>query len=147
MKIFFATLKDLDQIHELGKNTPELTVSNSAEFSSKEELQNGITSQSGVFLIAKQDSKIIGFIYANTNDFEMPSNATACIVYLVVKPEFRQQKIGQTLYDECEKLLKAKNIKTIYCWASLDGNGEIINFMQKNGFESGHKYVWMDKAL
>jgi N-acetylglutamate synthase-like GNAT family acetyltransferase len=147
MKIRKATLQDLDQIYKLGKNAPELKVSNKTEFSSVTELENAINWLSGVFLIAEQGSEIIGFLYANTTDFEVPLLATACLVYIVIKPEFRQQKIGQQLYDECEKILKARNIKTIYCWANLEGNGEIINFMQKNGFETGHKYIWMDKEL
>ncbi|KKP29136.1 MAG: hypothetical protein UR15_C0022G0008 [Parcubacteria group bacterium GW2011_GWA2_31_28] len=69
------------------------------------------------------------------------------LVYLVTLPEFRRKGIAKQLYSECEKRMREKGITHFYSWANAEGKGEIIQFLKKEGFAEGHKYVWMDKKL
>lgn len=143
-----ASLDDFVQLYSLGKKTLQLRVSVNEEFMDADEFKWSITNPHGAFLVAEENQKIIGFIYANAQDIERPfEHKYACLVYLVVQPEFRGKGIAQRLYSACEKRLKELGISHIYGWASLEGDGAIINFMKKQGFAAGHKYLWMDKKI
>ncbi len=71
----------------------------------------------------------------------------AYLCYLAVAPEFRRQGIATKLYSECIAKLKEKGATGIYSWANADGDDSIGQFLKKQGFAEGHKYVWMDKKL
>ena len=146
MNIRPASADDFAELYQIGKNTPELRVSATEEFMDADEFKWSITNPHGVFLVAEDKSKKIGFIYANTRDMERPfEHKYACLVYLVVIPEFRRQGVAQKLHSECEKRLKKFGVTNIFCWANTEANGEIIKFMKRQGFAEGHKYLWMDK--
>lgn len=147
MNIRPASLDDFMELYEIGKSTPELRVSRSEEFMEPKELKWSITNPDGVFLLAEEKQKIVGFVYANTKDIETFKHKYACLVYLVVIPKSRRRGLAQRLYQKCEKRLKEKNINYLYGWASLEGDGSILKFMQKQGFTEGHKYIWMDKKI
>jgi GNAT superfamily N-acetyltransferase len=141
-----ATSQDFEKLYELGKNTPELQVSNTENFMERDEFLSAIQNPHGVFLVAELDSQIIGFIYANTSDPERPlKNKYACFVYLAVKPEFRKHGFATDLYNHCEQKLKTMGITHAYGWAHPESG--ILNFLKKKGFTEGHKYVWVDKKL
>ena len=90
----------------------------------------------------------IGFIYANRQDLEQAHRVKwACIVYVVIKPEFRKMGIAQKLYDACVTELKNNGISNLYVWANSETDGGVVGFMNKNGFSAGHKYLWMDKKI
>lgn len=147
MIIGFATIDDFQELYTLGKNTPEFMVSATEDFMSEDEFRWSIQNPDGIFLVAKDEDKIIGFIYATTKDIERTRvDNYSCIVYIVIRPEFRGNGIATSLYNACVKKLKIMGITHLYCWASADGK-EVKDFMKKQGFNEGHTYVWMDKAL
>ncbi len=74
-------------------------------------------------------------------------NKYACIIYIVVIPEFRGEGIAQKLYLEAEKRTKEAGMTHVYSWANSEGKGEIVQFFKKNGLAKGHKYIWMDKKI
>ncbi|KKU22538.1 MAG: BzdT protein [Candidatus Nomurabacteria bacterium GW2011_GWA1_46_11] len=140
--------KDFKKLYKLGKVTPELKVSNSLDFMDPDEFLWAIKNPKGVFLIAEVNSKIAGFIYASTSDFERSlSKNWACLVYVVVDKKYRKKGIASKLYKACIKKLKAKGITNIYAWANIESDGAIAKFMKKKRFVKGHKYVWMDKKI
>jgi len=148
MHIRVASLDDFEALYSIGRNTPELQVSASEEFMDADEFRWSITNPQGVFLLAEENRKIAGFVYANAKDVERPFNHKyACLVYLAVVPEFRKQGIASSLYLECEKKLKLQGITHLYGWANAKGESQIIDFMKKQGFAEGHRYVWMDKKI
>jgi len=148
MKIRPVVLDDFSELYEIGKNTPELRVSSTEDFMDADEFRWSLTNPHGVFLVAENKRKKIGFIYANSRDTERPFDKKyACLVYLVVIPEFRRQGVAQQLYSECEKRLKQLEISNIYMWANAETNGNIIESMKRRGFGEGHKYIWMDKKI
>jgi len=152
MLIRSASLEDFEELYSIGINTPELKVSASEEFMDAEEFRWSIQNPHGIFLLAENDKptkKITGFVYANAKDtLERPlENKYACLVYLAVVPEFRQQGIAKQLYTDCERRLKEKGITHLYGWAHAEGDSNIIEFMRRQGFAEGHRYVWMDKRI
>lgn len=148
MRIRPALLDDFEELYDIGKNTLELRVSATEEFMDSDEFKWSIINPNGCFLLAEEKKKIAGFIYANAKDVERPfEHKYACLVYLVVVPKFRRQGIAKKLYLECERRLKKLGINNLYGWANAEGNGEIVEFMKKQGFLEGHKYIWMDKKI
>ncbi len=155
MHIRSAIPDDFEELYAFGRSTPELRVSADQEFMSPEEFRWSLTNPHGVFLIAENEelsddneNRFLGFIYASTQDAEKPfPEKYACMIYLAVRPESRNQGIAALLYKECEKLLKSRGITHLYGWAHSEGKGEIIRFMKKHGFAEGHRYVWMDKKI
>jgi len=143
-----ATPKDFETLYETGLATPEFQVSSNGEFMDRDEFMSAIKNPNGTFLVAELDSRIAGLIYANRGDIERaPKTQWACLVYLVIKPEFRKKGIAQELYNACIKELKNYRISRIYGWANSESDGSIVKFMSKNGFTKGHKYLWMDKEI
>ena len=148
MKIRPASINDFDELYRIGKSIPELRVSAIEEFMDADEFKLAITGPDDVFLIAEENKRIIGFILAYAKDVHRPvKNKYACIVYLVVLPEFRRKGIATKLYSECIERLKKMGSTHVYAWANVEGKGEIIVFLRKQGLAKGHKYVWMDKRL
>ena len=148
MRIRKATEKDFKSLYKIGIETSEFRVSSSGEFMETDEFMFAIQNPRGTLLLAEVKEEIIGFIYADRHDPERPPKTKwVCLVYLVVKPEFRKKGIAQKLYDACVRNLKDNGATRIYGWANSEGDGSIIRFMEKNGFIGGHKYLWMDKEI
>ena len=148
VKIRRAEVEDFDALYELGCQTPEFKVSSSNEFMERDEFLAAIENSNGTLLLAEEDGEIVGFIYANRQDLEQAHRVKwACIVYVVIKPEFRKMGIAQKLYDACVTELKNNGISNLYAWANSETDGGVVGFMNKNGFSAGHKYLWMDKKI
>ena len=146
MNIRKAAAKDFKELYELGRKTPELQVSATEDFMDPDEFEFSITSKDSVFLTAEEDNKLIGFIYASLNDAEKPyKNKYACIVYIVVSPEYRKKGVAIELYNECEKIVKKMKVQFLYGWANETSG--VIEFLKKQGFNEGHSYKWMDKKI
>lgn len=142
------SLDDFFELYKIGKETKELRVSAVEEFMDPDEFRFCITNQKGVFLIAEEENKIAGFVYADARDAnESFERRYACLVYIAVIPEFRGKGIGRELYSECEDRLKKLGITNLYCWANAEDNDRTLNFMKANNFSEGHKYIWMDKKI
>ena len=148
MYIRKATAGDFEALYKIGLATPEFKVSASGEFMEQDEFLSALEDPLGTFILAESENEILGFIYANRQDPERaPKTKWACLVYLVVTPEYRGRGIAQALYDFCVQELKQCGITKLYGWANSEGDGSIIKFMKKNGFSEGHKYIWMDKEI
>lgn len=148
MNIRPATPEDFSALYTIGTNTPELQVSATEVFMDDDEFMWSLTNPKGVFLVAEVNNRPIGFIYASATDMERPfAHKYACLVYLVVIPEYRRKGVAQKLYLACETALQTLGITNIYVWANNESNGEIISFMKKNNFTEGHTYTWMDKKI
>ena len=147
MKIRKAALTDFTNLYNLGLETPELRVSSNEPFMDRDDFRLRIIDKNHVFLVAEEENKIAGFICASTKDADRPlKHRYACIVYLVVSPDFRRSGIATKLYSQCVKLLKKKGITHAYSLADADTQA-IQNFLKKNGFITGEKLIWMDRKL
>lgn len=143
-----ATSQDFDQLYLLGQNTPELRVSSIEPFMDRDEFEVAIKNSSGLFLLVEVDSSVAGFIYASGDDKDKPiKKKWACLVYLVVAPKWRGNRVATQLYDSCIAKLKENGITHLYSWVDTEGDGAILSFMKKRGFTAGHTYQWMDREL
>ena len=144
-----ATREDFSALYKLGAETPEFKVSAIAPFMDEDEFMNAIENPMGVFLLAEEGKDIVGFLYANRQDPERaPDTSWVCLVYLVIRREYRKYGLAQRLYDACVAELKTDGTTThLYGWANAESDGSMLGFFKKNGFSEGHKYVWMDKKL
>lgn len=148
MNIRPATTKDFEALYAIGLATPEFKVSSSGEFMEPDEFLSVIENPFGTFLLAEDGGAPVGFLYANRkSDDRGLRTQWACLVYLVVKPEYRKQGVAQALYDACMRELKAHGVTNVYGWACVESDGSILRFLEKQGFSEGHKYAWMDKKL
>lgn len=139
---------DFDELYALGKSFPELRTSAQFEFMEPDEFLTAMTTPSGVFLCGEDDGRLVGFVYANTNDIEKRNaeNTIACLVYIAVLPEFRRRGLGRDLHAACLARLKELNVKYLYVWANVE-SPSITAFMQGQGFVPGSTYLWMDREL
>ncbi len=148
VKIRKAEISDFKELYEIGKNTPELRVSGTEVFMDADEFEWAIKNSKSVFLVAEHKKQIVGFIYTSAKDLDKPfQHRYACLVYIVVLPEFRRKGTAKKLYNESERRLRTLGITHNYLWANIEGNGEIVKFMKNRGFKEGHKYMWMDKKI
>ena len=146
MAIRLATAADLPTLYEIGLKTPEIQVSSTEPFMDKDEFLDSINRREMFFLVMEEAGQIQAFLMASTRDEDIGyKNHYACIPYIVVLEQFRGKGLAKLLYQEAEKILRQRGMTHLYCWANL--NSGIIPFMEKQGFKTGHQYVWMDKKL
>lgn len=146
ISILTAQPSDLDELYALGNSTPELQTSATSPFMDRDELRASLQYPGSIFLCARVEGKIVGFICANTIDLEHPlAKNWACIVYVAVQREYRRHGVMKVLGQACLTALKDKGISNVYAWARADG--EILALLEKYGFTKGHEYVWMDRRI
>jgi ribosomal-protein-alanine N-acetyltransferase len=103
------------------------------------------------FIIAGRAHKIIGFILGIKI-----SDSTGRILMLTVDEKFRKIKIGTTLLNRLENLMKKENVKNLELEVRID-NITAVKFYEKNGFKirekvekfypNGEDAYIMDKSL
>jgi len=141
-----AKASDLDALYAIGLRTPEFKVSVNDNFMTVSEFSACI--DKGVMIVAEDEGEILGFIYASTGDAERaPGSPWACLVYLTVIPTRRRRGIAHVLYHECIRQLQADGVKRVYGWASTSASSGISTFLKNLGFDTGHTYTWMDRAI
>ncbi len=149
MLIRRATLNDFKKLYALGKKTPELQVSATEVFMDEDEFRWAIKNRRGVFLLAENDRELQGFIYASSHDVERTAlpHKWSCLVYLAVAKNFRGRGVATVLYEECLKRLRRRGITHLYAWVRTEHHNGVENFMKKQGFSEGHRYMWMDRKI
>ncbi len=145
MEIRKAKPSDTEVVYWLGLRTPEIQVNKKEKFMSKKEVACAIAQKKSIFLIAYEQKKITGFIYANTDDLEKSGKKIACIVYIAVDKKYRKEGIGGLLYKECIKQLKKSKVHYVYALANPTSG--VVRFFKKRGFVQGKTEVWMDRKL
>ena len=111
--------------------------------------------------VAIKDKKVVGFILGIKRKFPYlerglePTKGWISVIF--VAKEYRNQGIGQKLYDTVENKLKEMGVKEIilgayspnYFFAGLDPENylESINFFEKNGYTAGTKHYSMGMNL
>lgn len=144
VKIRKATMKDFNKLYYLGDRIPELKVDKHEPFMSKAEFKFAIKNPHGVFLLAEEDKKIVGFAYSNIKN--MKEFKIASLVYLAVHPKYRHRGIGRLLYEERLKRLKKRGVIYIYSWIGAR-NKNMQKFARKWGLKKGKKFYWFNKKI
>ncbi|MGI0133676.1 MAG: GNAT family N-acetyltransferase [Candidatus Micrarchaeaceae archaeon] len=139
MRIRTAKPSDFTELYALGKRFKELRVSNGELFMTREEFKASIRNKKGIFLVAEDNGKIIGFSYS-----AIEGKTYASMVYNLVTPKYRGQGLGKRFVREREKWLRKRGIGAAYLLATNQG---IIRMMKHLGYKEGKKLVWMEKRL
>lgn len=133
--------EDIDEIIEMGLNTPELHVDSEPVYYTKESLLSFIQSPHDIYLVAKVNGKVAGYRLATCNIYLKE----AYLIDLVVKPEYRNMGVATELYKETFKRLNEKSIDWAWCLIK-DENLKMQRFAESNGFDKGTKFNFFYKT-
>ena len=143
MEIRKATEADIDEVSEIGNQIEEFRVSSeSILFWPKEVLRDCVSSNENIFLVAKVEGKIVGFLISNYN----PMFRKAIIENLAVKEEYRGRGIGDELCKFALEELRKIGCKYV-CHLIKSDNDIAIEFSSKAGFKKGIECVWMSRVI
>lgn len=135
-----ATPNDFNQIQSVQMSGGDAVQTNGdvIEFADME-LQ--ASNPSGIFGVAEQDDKIIGFIYG-----EKLCGRWAMASYFVVAPEFRGGQAYKKLGEWFSNHAKELGAKYLFLYADSD-NEKLIRFYEHFGFIAGGNYTEMIKEI
>jgi ribosomal protein S18 acetylase RimI-like enzyme len=145
VKILQAGKEDIDDILRLGKKFEDALKASRlkrAHFHEKEEFLDFIKNpRENVFLVAKVDKKLAGFIYARilSEDWCMIDN-------LAVEKEYQKRGIGTMLIEELYKILQKRKISYIQILEEIH-HKQTRKFWHDKGFREEKVFVWADKWL
>lgn len=142
-----AAPEDFHKVYELGASTPELLTSSEHPFHGKNEFQKGFTDPASAIFLAEASRKLAGFIYGDVEAKDLDGKKWACLMYIVVRPEFRGKGVAQKLFDAFSFEAKSRGATHLYSWANSEEGSVIMPFFEKQGLKPGHLYRWMDKEL
>jgi ribosomal protein S18 acetylase RimI-like enzyme len=153
MKIYKATLKDIDALLELGKTTftetfaADNTAENMDEYMKRaftyEKLKSELENPYSEFYLARKDEEAIGYLKVNTASAQaepQPHDALE-IERIYVLKDFYGQGIGQTLLKKAIKIAKQRHLKSI--WLGVwEQNYRALRFYKKNDFQVFDKHIF-----
>src|SRR5688572_17862495 len=148
-----ASLKDLNQLQKIGRQTFSETFSESnTEENLKKYLEEGfsiekltaeLSDKNSEFYFAALDNTIIGYLKLNfgQSQTELKADNALEIERIYVLQEFHGKKVGQLLYEKAMQIAKQKNAD--YVWLGVwEENHRAIKFYQKNGFVAFDKHIF-----
>ncbi|HEV7620604.1 MAG TPA: GNAT family N-acetyltransferase [Flavisolibacter sp.] len=148
-----VTLKDIDQLQKIGRQTFNETFSaGNTEENMKKYLEDGFSIEKltsefndpySEFYFAEFDGNIIGYLKLNfgLSQTELKDDKALEIERIYVLKEFHGKKVGQLLYDRAMQIAKRANAD--YIWLGVwDQNPRAISFYKKNGFIEFDKHIF-----
>lgn len=148
-----VTLKDIDQLQKIGRqtfcetfsagNTEENMKKYLEESFSVEKLNAELNDKNAVFYFAIVDASVIGYLKLNfgQSQTELKDDKALEIERIYVLKEFHEKKVGQLLYEKAIQIAKQKNVD--YVWLGVwKENLRAINFYKKNGFIEFDKHIF-----
>jgi len=135
MKIRKAKLNEIRKIKKLVDETKEMDV---VKETFSEDYFKRILKQ-GILLVAEDENEIVGVVFGKYHVKE----EWADLLGLVVEKKFRKKGIGTELVKEFEKIIRAKEIKTI----DLYSDKLQVGLFNKLKYNKGRIYVSFRKVL
>ncbi len=140
-----VTLKDIDQLQKIGRQTFYETFSarnteeNMANYLEKgfstEKLTNELKNENSEFYFAIMDNKVIGYLKLNIGQAqtELQDDTALEIERIYVLKEFYGKNVGQLLYNKALQIARQQQLN--YIWLGVwEENHRAVNFYTKNGF-------------
>lgn len=128
---------EIREIMELSSKIPQLLISDS--FISIDDMQFCIFNPKGIFLVAIEKEKIVGFLYGN---LEFPT--TVCLTYVGVHPNYRHHGLGNQMYQIFENESIKLGADTVYV---LTTQNAVKSFFTNNGFKNPENLTYMQKRI
>ena len=144
MKIRKATKKDISEVIKLGKKIEELEFSNKFPFHGKSELMEALKDKNSIFLVAENDKKIIGFLYAKILFHR--AGGWCMLDNLAVKKDERHKGVGTELLKQLYSKLKKRKINYVQVLEE-EHHKKTRNFWSSRGFKETKKFIWAEKML
>jgi diamine N-acetyltransferase len=153
IKIEKVSLKEIDQLQKIGRETFQETFSESnseenmknylEEGFSNEKLATELSDQNSEFFFATVDEEVIGYLKINfgTSQTELKDSKALEIERIYVSKDFHGKNVGQLLYDKAMQIANQKNVD--YVWLGVwEENPRAISFYKKNGFVEFDKHIF-----
>jgi len=143
MMVTRATKNDLKDVLNMALATHEIhTQKGDPEYYSLEQLEGFIENPDSIFLVVRDDNKLAGFRLATIDRFAKE----AYLINLVVAKDYRHRGIGQLLYKKTLEELEKRGC--LWAWVLVHENNKTMqNFLEKQDFERGPKFVYFRKTL
>lgn len=136
-----ATQDDVHAICSLGVVTPEFSVSDTTvAFWPRNIIENIVSSNAAIVLVAEDEGSICGFIIANCN----ASFQKVIIENICVRPEIRESGVGSALLRQLLRQASDAGFEYITTLVSTDSSAK---FYTQAGFGPGGQFQWYDKVL
>ncbi len=103
-------------------------------------------SDSELCLVAESDEKIVGFALGTTVDKHHSAWKYGYLVWLGVCPRAQKLRVGQSLFKEMKKRMRAQGVRMIIIDTAAD-NRAGIDFFTKLGFGNIQEHVYMTLNL
>jgi len=107
---------------------------------SKEELRRKLERDSDLFLVAEEDSKIVGSIIGAWD------GRRGWIYHLAVDPTFRRKRIASKMLLEIERRMREKGVPRVHTMVFV-WNAPSLNLFEGIGYERQSDLVLMGKTL
>ena len=143
--IFPATIRpaapgDFEEIYKIISATKELERSD-RDVLIPEDFEASLHEPNGVFLVAEDNGKIAGLIFAVRE-----TSTTAIIRYLAVIPELRRQGIATRLLSACmHSLAREWDVKEI--GAFVERETPVAALLRTHTFRPGKQFVWVSRDI
>lgn len=92
----------------------------------------------GGFLVAFDESRIVGFVSIDHKWLSPEGHIVGEIHEILVDPDYRGKRIGKLLLEKAVDLLAKRSVKLIELWAG-EKNFHAQNFYKSQGFEEKEK--------
>lgn len=148
-----VTLKDIDQLQKIGRQTFYETFSaGNTEENMKKYLEEGfstekvtaeLNNENSEFYFASIDDFVIGYLKINfgLSQTELKDDKALEIERIYVLSEYHGKRIGQLLYEKAMQIAKQSNAD--YIWLGVwEENPRAISFYKKNGFVEFDKHIF-----
>jgi len=142
IKIRRAKKEDISKILALGRKTKEFSAGGKTRFYGKKEVSEFIRNpKNNLLLVALQENKLIGFIYAKIITSEWCLFESMAII-----KNFRKKGIATLLFDELHSIIKNRGIEIIEAYISPT-NKNIRRFCKKFGFKEIKNFILVEKEV
>lgn len=136
-------VEDVGYVREIiTQKKDEFSVSDVSYGWAEEQLERWVNNKDDVLLVAEDQGKIVGFV---TSQYHKPTGKVT-IENIYVVEEQRRKDIGTNLMKECLKQLKEKGASYVCGMVKTDNQGT-IEFLEKQGFNRGYDFAWIEYIL
>lgn len=131
------TIADYDQVIRLWSNTEGIGLSDA---DTQENIEKFLERNTGLSLVAKTESKIVGAILAGHD------GRRGYLHHLCVSSAHRRSGIGRRLLENCLDRLKERGIHKCHVFVFVD-NQQGLSFWSKGGFKMREELYLLSKNL
>lgn len=137
---------DVAQVYQSGIDVEQFqtseTESKKTPFWPKERLYKWVNEENDVLLIAEDEDRIVGYFLSHLHQ----PTGIAYIENLYVAKTYRRQGIGTTLMKNGLKRLSENGCRYVAA-LTKPSNTTMQSLLERDGFNRGETFIWMDKLL